>query len=133
MPQRIQRRRTKGWRMPAGAVYVGRGSKWGNPYRVGQCGELIWLEMTLDELLVFDFAPRKEVIDGHEMTVRPVPPNTIRKFPAALTIDDVLRMYRGHLLDKGLNARELRGKDLVCWCRLDQRCHADVLLDLANR
>ena len=33
-PQRIQRRRTKGWRMPEGAVYVGRGTKWGNPIRV---------------------------------------------------------------------------------------------------
>lgn len=32
MPQRIQRRRIKGWRMPEGAVYVGRGSKWGNPF-----------------------------------------------------------------------------------------------------
>jgi hypothetical protein len=31
-PQRIQRKRTKGWRMPDGAVYVGRGSRWGNPY-----------------------------------------------------------------------------------------------------
>jgi len=29
---RIQRQRTRGWRMPAGAVYVGRPSKWGNPY-----------------------------------------------------------------------------------------------------
>lgn len=29
--------------------------------------------------------------------------------------------------------RELRGKDLVCWCPLDQPCHADVLLELANR
>jgi hypothetical protein len=26
----------------------------------------------------------------------------------------------------------LRGKDLACWCRLDQACHADVLLKLAN-
>ncbi len=31
-PQRIQRKRTKGWRMPEGAVYVGRPTKWGNPY-----------------------------------------------------------------------------------------------------
>lgn len=31
MPERIQRRRTRGWRMPEGAVYVGRPSKWGNP------------------------------------------------------------------------------------------------------
>jgi len=35
MPERIQRRRTKGWRMPEGAIYVGRPSKWGNPFRIG--------------------------------------------------------------------------------------------------
>jgi hypothetical protein len=28
---------------------------------------------------------------------------------------------------------ELRGKDLMCWCSLDKPCHADVLLELANR
>jgi len=28
---------------------------------------------------------------------------------------------------------ELRGKNLACWCPLDQPCHADVLLELANR
>lgn len=27
---------------------------------------------------------------------------------------------------------DLYGKDLVCWCRPDQPCHADVLLALAN-
>lgn len=27
---------------------------------------------------------------------------------------------------------ELKGKDLACWCPLDQPCHADVLLRLAN-
>lgn len=31
-PVRIQRRRVKGWRMPEGAVYVGRPGRWGNPY-----------------------------------------------------------------------------------------------------
>lgn len=29
--------------------------------------------------------------------------------------------------------RELRGKNLACWCPLDKPCHADVLLELANR
>ncbi|MGV7636606.1 DUF4326 domain-containing protein, partial [Mycobacterium kansasii] len=33
-PKRIQRKRTKGWRMPEGAVYVGRPTKWGNPFIV---------------------------------------------------------------------------------------------------
>jgi hypothetical protein len=26
----------------------------------------------------------------------------------------------------------LRGKDLACWCREDDACHADILLRLAN-
>lgn len=26
----------------------------------------------------------------------------------------------------------LRGKNLACWCRLGEPCHADVLLELAN-
>ena len=28
--------------------------------------------------------------------------------------------------------RELGGRDLACWCPLDQPCHADVLLRFAN-
>lgn len=32
MPKRIQRRRVKGWKMPPNTVYVGRPTKWGNPY-----------------------------------------------------------------------------------------------------
>ena len=33
-PKRIQRKRIKGWHMPPNAVYVGRPSKWGNPFVV---------------------------------------------------------------------------------------------------
>ena len=31
-----------------------------------------------------------------------------------------------------LDVSELRGKNLACWCKLDQQCHADVLLEIAN-
>jgi hypothetical protein len=32
------------------------------------------------------------------------------------------------------DAREqLAGRDLACWCALDVPCHADVLLEIANR
>lgn len=31
-PTRIQRKRTKGWKMPEGAIYVGRPTQWGNPW-----------------------------------------------------------------------------------------------------
>ena len=40
MPKRIQRKRTKGWKMPDGAVYVGRPTKWGNPYSVSPNSKL---------------------------------------------------------------------------------------------
>ena len=36
VPRRIQRKRTRDWRMPANTVYVGRPSRWGNPYIVGK-------------------------------------------------------------------------------------------------
>lgn len=29
-------------------------------------------------------------------------------------------------------ARELRGKNLACWRGLDQPCHADILMEIAN-
>lgn len=34
-PQRIQLRRTAGWRKPEGAIVVARPSRWGNPFIVG--------------------------------------------------------------------------------------------------
>jgi hypothetical protein len=34
-PKRIQRKRTKGWKMPPGTEYVGRPTRFGNPYKVG--------------------------------------------------------------------------------------------------
>jgi hypothetical protein len=36
--KRIQRKRTKGRKMPANTIYVGRPTKWGNPYPVSQYG-----------------------------------------------------------------------------------------------
>ena len=39
------------------------------------------------------------------------------------------------MADKAKNTEiiDLGGSDLACWCPLDQPCHADVLLELANR
>lgn len=33
---------------------------------------------------------------------------------------------------RGAIRRELAGKNLACWCKLDQPCHADILLEIAN-
>lgn len=40
---------------------------------------------------------------------------------------DLLTIY-----EKDAAKRELRGKNLACFCSLDQPCHADVLLEIAN-
>jgi hypothetical protein len=50
-----------------------------------------------------------------------------------------IRRYREDLLAGRLPVtvedvrRELRGRDLACYCSLDQECHADVLLEIANK
>ena len=38
-PLRIQRTRKAGYKLPSDAVYVGRPTKWGNPYRPDQCSD----------------------------------------------------------------------------------------------
>jgi Domain of unknown function (DUF4326) len=45
-----------------------------------------------------------------------------------------LRLYRLHVESVDLAAlrRNLAGRDLACWCPLNQPCHADVPLELAN-
>lgn len=74
---------------PKDAIYIGRPTKWGNPFKIGRDGN------------------RKQVI----------------------------RKYRHYLFsDKALMSivvRELRGKDLLCWCA-PHSCHGDVLLEVAN-
>lgn len=37
-PHRVQRKRSKGWKMPPNTVSVTRPGKWGNPFRVGDFG-----------------------------------------------------------------------------------------------
>jgi hypothetical protein len=45
-----------------------------------------------------------------------------------------LWLYRTYAegFDLATLRRDLAGKDLACWCPLDQPCHADILLELAN-
>ena len=52
----------------------------------------------------------------------------VELFAAALTSDDGATL-RFNVADV---RRELAGRDLACWCPLDEPCHADVLLRLAN-
>ena len=105
--KRIQRRRTKGWRMPEGAVYVGRPSRWGNPYEAGK-------------------PPYPNHLGGGVFPCDCPPLTTERAVSMFASMAARVRRGRDEWLEP------LRGRDLVCWCPLDQPCHGDVLLELAN-
>lgn len=133
-PKRIQRKRMKGWRMPPDTIYVGRGSHWGNPYRIGQKGYLAWDSITDAELLAFDFSDKEIVCDDGVVikNAHPLPPNRIIYFDAPLTREDVILLYIKHVKEKEISLEPLRGRDLCCWCAPDALCHADWLLEAAN-
>jgi hypothetical protein len=106
-PRRIQRRRTKGWQMPEGAVYVGRPSRWANPWREG---ETAWT-----------------VLPGGRIDKTPRPPLTREQ-----AVESFRNSWTSHLDWTAMVRSELAGRDLACWCPPGQPCHADVLLELAN-
>ncbi len=43
------------------------------------------------------------------------------------------RLYQVPWLELKMAREELRGKNLACFCPLNQPCHADVLLEIANK
>jgi hypothetical protein len=92
--------------MPENAIYVGRPTKWGNPFKVGK------MYFPTDEIVLNPFNPKMEMCKD---------------------IDQCLQLYKEHLhreLKYGrLNLDELKGKDLTCFCSLTDKCHVDVLLE----
>ena len=109
-PVRIQRRRTKGWRMPEGTVCVTRETPFGNPFRVGDSnpGDFLGEPFTAETAI----ATYREWLET-------------RTWPVG---------WKGPLPATAERVRvELRGYNLACYCPLDQPCHADVLLEVANR
>lgn len=110
-PVRLQLSRRKGFDLQAlsratnglPAVNVTRPGKWGNRYRVGD-----------------------PVYNGA----------TGRTRKAGMTASEAVATFRRRECTPDRSAeiiRELRGKNLACWCKPGDPCHADVLLALANR
>jgi hypothetical protein len=99
-PKRIQRKRTKGYRLPPGAVYVGRPTRWGNPFEVGQT-----------------FSP-EEAVDAfvvHLSSYFGWRGRAIARAFYPLPVEST--EFRDWLAP-------LRGHDLACWCALAAPCHA---------
>jgi hypothetical protein len=59
-------------------------------------------------------------------------PFTVEDYGRQIAVSNYRIRLHG-LIDIGaVDLAELRGKNLACFCPLDQPCHADVLLELAN-
>lgn len=114
-PIRIQRRRTKGWTAPEGAVYVGRPTRWGNPFRPWQRPDGEWVVLDDNDVEYPTYR------DGRFGALE-------RAVDLYLTVD-IQQLESPSAVD--IRAA-LAGRDLMCWCRLDRPCHADVLLRIAN-
>lgn len=105
--------------MPENAKYVGRPTKWGNPFRLTPDG---WIQCYSTNRKIFD-------------------PWIMWSSTCGFCPTDIVELYEqwilGKLTDSWLpkppSLKELEGMDLACFCRLDQPCHVDVLLKLINQ
>jgi hypothetical protein len=136
-PKRIQRKRTKGWKMPENTVMVGRPGKFGNPFRDIKDMVYYYSERRQRQRIdpwVFYGMKREEV-------------NCISLFEIGCNDPAKIRAmvggYDGILIERYFNRiklslMHLKGKDLACWCKIVDKnnnyiqCHADILLSLSN-
>lgn len=153
-PQRIQRKRTKGWRMPEGAVYVGRPTVYGNPFPIE--GE--WITGAARSF-GYPFGPvflRATAVALYRWWLTGLGPIQGLETPTGYRVELTEGFAGGAawLAPHGIielppkpDLEPLRGHDLACWCPVDDgyavgtvasawtlliACHADVLLEVAN-
>lgn len=131
MPERIQRKRTPGWRMPENTRYVGRGTKYGNPFAVRRLPADV-------------FGPGKwTVVDmnGRVEGLRREPQIFNAKEDATVFAVRSYELHTGPMGSYELDVEEVRrdlgGRNLACWCKLPSEgepdvCHAALLLLIAN-
>lgn len=115
MPIRVQRKRSKGFKLPENTICVTRGTQWGNPFRVGGYFSLYGQHGK------FELYPDAVGKPGYEDWVF-IKDNAI----AVEAFENYLKNdYHGKKLV--IEAKEkLKGKNLACFCSLDKVCHVDV-------
>ena len=111
-PKRIQLSREKGWRLPADAVKVDRATVFGNPYRIGES-----IDVKQARRWGWEISPEGRKIICEDAAA------AVRRFAHCLFWDSAIHEFV---------RKELKGKDLACWCAIGDPCHADTLLVLAN-
>lgn len=103
-PIRVQRKRNRGYRMPPNTKYVGRPTIYGNDLKVG------------DFVGQFGYATPEYAYDHYY--------ETLKEFKQDCIDRNDIEMWEAFIAP-------LRNKNLACFCPLDQKCHADVLLEFA--
>lgn len=113
-PTRIQLSRAKGWRMPPKTVKVDRSTRWGNPFSIQAAIDWGFTDKAKGPAFVVECF-RTWIGGGHQA-------DNLWQGPQS-------DLARRHFAD----LTPLRGQNLACWCKPGAPCHADVLLELANR
>lgn len=118
MAVRFQLSRRKGYRKPEGGVVCTRASRYGNPHKLA--------DVVLELLRAMPESERPKYGSiQHELLLSDATRTAIERFR-----DD---LYAGKLRVTVEDVkRDLRGKDLGCFCNTDDWCHVDVLLTVAN-
>jgi Domain of unknown function (DUF4326) len=132
-PKRIQLRRTKDWKKPAGAIVCARPSKWGNPFRVFGENEYLYCDVSHRRTILTPWV----IFDQDQDIVRnpATPEMAVAHYRNWLTgmynAAGIVRPCPHDLVTE--IRRELRDRDLCCWCKIGTPCHVSVLLEIANR
>lgn len=109
MAKRIQFSRKKGSKLPPNTVNVARPGKFGNPFNWTDC----------DPSLSDAERKRLAALDYENWLTKPKWSEYIPESNRQWILDNL------HLINDA---------DFVaCWCKLDEPCHADVLIRLANK
>lgn len=112
MPERVQMSRQHPWKSEhPDAIKVDRTTRWGNPFRVGKPIR-VWYQT---RLMLITPEDTSKAVDWFRLWLSGAVRVTGKKPP---TRDEILA--------------ELGGHDLACWCAATAKCHADVLLGVAN-
>ena len=101
--------------MPANAKYVGRPTKWGNPFRLAKDGVIMCLT-NYGKWIYWSLSGEYDI--GYIVWLY------------ERWITGKLSKYR--FLPDPPDIEELRGFDLACWCPLEKPCHVDILITLLN-
>lgn len=134
IPLRLQRSRKHKQVSPNGLpiVYVGRPTKWGNPFKLQ--GDMVYIDAShrrtiLSPWVYLCMGDLEKVVRLYKCVVT----GMMQEGEYGIEFDNLhdIMFWVEHF--KKLNAWELKGKNLSCWCGETCLCHADVLLELATK